>query len=144
MKKANVRLMSADLKRVVVLAADEAVKRQHNSLNHEHFLLAILMTDNPDATKWLFDENLNPGVLKNAVQMELSTWHDDRSVIGITDEHNNVDLPFSKEMANIFTDELSGSRDRLTSPLDILIRMLQAPTESIEKVLAELRRDAKG
>ena len=144
MKKADLSLMNADLKRVVLLAGDEAARRQHSSLNHEHFLLAILMTNDSETTEWLLQARTDPRMLESALRKELSAWHDKKRALGTTDEHNDFNLPFSEEMANIFRVELSGVHDRLTSPLDIMIRIIQAPTKSVEKILAESRKDAKG
>jgi len=144
MKKANISLMNADLKRVVLLAGDEAANRHHSSLNHEHFLLAILMTHEAETSEWLLQAQIDPGVLEGTLREGFSSWHDKKRDLETTDDHNDLNLPFSKEMANIFTDELSDARNRLTSPLDILIRMLQEPTKSIERVLEVSRREARG
>jgi ATP-dependent Clp protease ATP-binding subunit ClpA len=144
MKKADITLMSADLKRVVLLAGDEAASQHHSSLNHEHFLLAILMTHDAETLEWLLQAQIDPGVLEDTLRKGLSAWHDKKRDLETTDEHSDLNLPFSKEMASIFTDELSGTRNRLTSPLDILIRMLQEPTKSIERALEVSRRETRG
>jgi len=132
MKKEDINLMGADLKQVVLFAGIEAIKDNHPVLYHEHFMLAILTGRNHEVVKWLDKSRINAKILESALREELQLMHSEK---GVSREHEGHDIPFSKEMAAIFSSELDGPSGRIVSPLDIMKRMIQQPTGTIERIL---------